>query len=113
MNSLTARRRLWPSCCCCSRLCCWSSSTACNDGARPMQAEQRISRTEPAWVRWTLIALAVGVLTIIVIVPVVNVFAQALADGPGVYWENLFVNADTRHAILLTLIIAPTAVVLN
>jgi sulfate/thiosulfate transport system permease protein len=64
-------------------------------------------------VRWTLIALAVGILTILVIVPVVNVFAQALAHGPGVYWDNLFLNADTRHAILLTLIVAPTAVVLN
>ena len=71
------------------------------------------NRSESAWVRWTLITLAIGVLTILVIVPVVNVFAQALGDGPGVYWDNLFANADTRHAIMLTLIVAPTAVVLN
>src|SRR5436853_2034020 len=81
-----------------------------------MNAEQgtrHVSRSEPWWVRWLLISLALGVLTILVIVPVVNVFVQALGDGPGVYWENLFVNPDTRHAVLLTLIVAPTSVVLN
>ncbi|MBM3993947.1 MAG: sulfate/thiosulfate ABC transporter permease CysW, partial [Planctomycetes bacterium] len=80
-----------------------------------MQAEgiRRISTTEPAWVRWTLIGAALLVLTVIVIVPVVNVFAQALADGFGVYWDNLVGDSDTRHAITLTLIVAPTAVVLN
>jgi len=72
-----------------------------------------LQTSEPPWVRWTLISLAIFVLTILVIVPVVNVFAQALANGPSVYWENLFANADTRHAVLMTLTVAPTAVVLN
>src|SRR5205085_5929372 len=43
----------------------------------------------------------------------VNVFAQALANGPRVYWDNLVGNADTRHAILLTLTVAPVAVGFN
>jgi sulfate transport system permease protein len=81
-----------------------------------MQAEagNRVRRQqESPLVRWVLIGLAVAVLTILVIVPVVNVFAQALANGPGIYWETLFASEDTRHAILLTLTVAPVAVVLN
>src|SRR5450631_2418082 len=88
----------------------------CSDGVEPMQAKtvaRSTSRTEPRWVRVTLITLALLVLTILVIVPVVNVFAQALANGVGVYWDNLFANADTRHAVTLTLTVAPIAVVLN
>jgi sulfate transport system permease protein len=43
----------------------------------------------------------------------VSVFAQALANGPGVYWDSLIGNADTRHSILLTVTVAPVAVALN
>jgi sulfate transport system permease protein len=68
---------------------------------------------DPWLVRWGLIVAAIAVLTLLVIVPVVNVFAQALADGPRVYWQNLVADADTRSAILLTLTVAPVAVVLN
>ena len=46
-------------------------------------------------------------------VPVVNVFYQALSHGVGTYWQNLVDDPDTRHAILLTLIVAPVSVVLN
>jgi sulfate transport system permease protein len=56
---------------------------------------------------------AVGVLVVLVVVPVVSVFAQALADGPGVYWENLANSPETRHAIGLTLTVAPVSVALN
>ena len=68
---------------------------------------------DPPFVKWTLILAAVSVIGILVIVPVVNVFAQALAHGPGVYWENLVLNANTRHSILLTLTVAPVAVLAN
>jgi sulfate transport system permease protein len=64
-------------------------------------------------VRWTLTLLAVGVVTVLVIVPVVNVFYQALANGPRVYWDSLAADPDTRHSILLTLTVAPLAVVAN
>jgi sulfate transport system permease protein len=46
-------------------------------------------------------------------VPLVNVFVEAFADGPRVYWENLFHDPDTFHSILLTLMVAPAAVFLN
>src|SRR5438876_692898 len=70
-------------------------------------------RHDPAWVRWTLTLLAVGVLTVLVIVPAANIFYQALAEGMGVYWDNLIADPDTRHAIVLTLAVAPVAVFLN
>jgi sulfate transport system permease protein len=56
---------------------------------------------------------AVAVVGLLVVVPVVHVFAQALARGPAVYWESLVGDPDTRHAILLTLAVAPVAVALN
>ena len=67
------------------------------------------ARQDPALVRWGLTLAAVAVLGILVVVPVVHVFAQALANGPLVYWENLFGDADTRHALLLTLTVLGNA----
>jgi sulfate transport system permease protein len=49
----------------------------------------------------------------LIVVPVVHVFYQALRPGLGTYFANLFDNPDTRHAVLLTLIVAPVAVVAN
>ncbi len=49
----------------------------------------------------------------LIVVPVVNVFYQALSHGVGTYWRNLVGDPDTRHAIMLTLIVAPISVVLN
>ena len=40
-------------------------------------------------------------------------FYQAFAGGPGAYWDNLVGDPDTLHSILLTLIVAPVAVLLN
>ena len=83
-----------------------------------MQADKKTPgaprrRQDPAIVRWGLITLALLVLGVLVVIPVINVFAQALAKGPGVYWETLVEDADTRHAILLTLTVAPIAVAAN
>jgi sulfate/thiosulfate transport system permease protein len=69
--------------------------------------------SEPWLVRWGLTLAALAVLTVLVIVPVVNVFYQALSRGVAVYWQNLFSDPDTRHAILLTLTVAPSAVLAN
>ncbi|MDP1798475.1 MAG: sulfate/thiosulfate ABC transporter permease CysW, partial [Planctomycetaceae bacterium] len=69
--------------------------------------------TEPLWVQRLLIAAAVLVLTVLIIVPVINIFAYALQDGVGAYWKHLTGDADTWHAIKLTLFVAPIAVVLN
>lgn len=69
--------------------------------------------SDPAWVRWSLTIAAVSIMTVLVVIPVVSVFWQAFSRGVSVYFENLFEDPDTRHAVLLTLIVAPSAVVLN
>ncbi|MBX9789430.1 MAG: sulfate ABC transporter permease subunit CysW [Pirellulales bacterium] len=71
------------------------------------------AQQDPLWVRLTLIGLAVGSLLLLVIIPVANVFYQALSAGLHAYWDNLFNDPDTRHSIWLTLIVAPTAVGAN
>ena len=73
----------------------------------------RAARRDPAWVQWALTALAVGTIVLLIVVPVVNVFYQALASGLGTYWRNLVDDGDTLHSILLTLTVAPVAVVAN
>ncbi len=79
----------------------------------PPRAAARPGRQDPWPVRWGLTLLAVAVLGVLVLVPVAHVFVQALAGGPRVYWDNLFADPDTRHAIGLTLTVAPVAVALN
>ncbi len=71
------------------------------------------ARRGPAWVRWGLTLTAVTVLGVLVVVPVVHVFWQALAGGPRVYWDYLVKDPHTRHAIALTLTVVPAAVGLN
>jgi len=68
---------------------------------------------DPLWVRVGLTTLAVLVMLVLVVIPVVNVFYEALAEGLGTYWRNLTGDPDTRHAIGLTLTVAPLAVVCN
>ncbi len=63
--------------------------------------------------RWVLTSLAVAVVGLLVVIPVVNVFAQALSEGIGVYWKNLVADPDTRHSILLTMTVVPIALVAN
>jgi sulfate transport system ATP-binding protein len=73
----------------------------------------RRAQQDPAAVRFGLIATALLVVGLLVIIPMVYVFYGALKPGLGTYWNNLFNDPDTRSAILLTLRVAPTAVVLN
>jgi len=68
---------------------------------------------DPAPVRWLLIGLAFTVMTVLVVIPLANVFYEAFAKGVDVYWHNLFEDEDTWLAILLTLKVAPVAVLLN
>ena len=69
-------------------------------------------RRDPAWLRATLIAVAVGFIAIAVVAPLANVFTQALANGIGAYFAALR-DPDTQHAIKLTLIVAAIVVPLN
>jgi sulfate transport system permease protein len=73
----------------------------------------RRAQEDPAWVRYLLTILALVVVGVLVVVPILNVFVGALSEGVGVYWKNLVVDADTRHAILLTLTVVPIALIAN
>jgi sulfate transport system permease protein len=68
---------------------------------------------DPAWVRWTLVSIAIAIMTFLVVIPLLDVFVEAFAAGPAAYWRNLVHDADTVHSIWLTLMVAPTAVFLN
>lgn len=67
---------------------------------------------EPPFVRWALTAAALTVLMLLVLLPVANVFANALGDGLSMYLAHLG-EPDTLHAIGLTLSVAACAVLLN
>ena len=77
------------------------------------QGKSLRAREDPAWVRWSLTLAAVTVVGVLIIIPVINVFAEALADGIGVYWDNLLADPDTRHSIQLTLTVVPIALLAN
>jgi len=79
---------------------------------RAAQAASHATR-DPLIVQWTLTATAIATITLLIVVPVASVFYQAFADGAASYWNNLVNDADTWHAIKLTLIVAPIAVASN
>jgi len=74
---------------------------------------RRHAQEDPAWVRWSLTLFALAVVGLLVVVPVVNVFAEALSEGLRVYWNNLFADPDTRQSIFLTLTVVPIALAAN
>jgi sulfate transport system permease protein len=69
--------------------------------------------TEPKWVRVLLTLAALSVIVVLIVIPVTSVFAFAFSKGVGAYWKNLFNDPATRHSIYLTMIVAPTSVILN
>jgi len=61
---------------------------------------------------WILVTVAVLFSAVFLVLPLINVFAQALAAGLGPYWRAL-IDPDTISAIRLTLMIAAISVPLN
>src|SRR5215203_1710248 len=125
-SSLTVKRRQSPSCCSSPRSPCWWRSTCCNAGVNAMSSETVVEKPDaitvaglrhiqedPAWVRWGLTAAAIVVVGVLVVIPVVNIFYEALREGVGVYWKNLVADPDTRQSIFLTLTVVPIALVAN
>ena len=79
-----------------------------------MLRARRISdvRADPAWLRWSVIGIAVAFLLLFIVVPLVNVFAQALSKGIVAYGAAI-IHPDTLAAIWLTIAASLIAVVLN
>jgi sulfate transport system permease protein len=67
---------------------------------------------ESRLMRWTLTAVALGFLVLVLVLPLVLVFSQALAKGLDTYWEALR-EPDALSAAKLTLLTASIAVPLN
>jgi sulfate/thiosulfate transport system permease protein len=76
-------------------------------------AAVRRAREDPAWVRWVLVGIVLGLVGLLIVVPVLNVFAGALSEGVGIYWKSLVEDPDTRHSIVLTLTVVPIALAAN
>lgn len=76
-------------------------------------AEIRSAQQDPAWVRWGLTLFALTAVTLLVVIPVINIFYEALREGIATYWTNLFKDDDTRQSIILTFTVVPFALGAN
>lgn len=66
----------------------------------------------PAWLRWSLVALAVAALALIVLLPLGMLLGEAFAKGLGVWWAAVS-DPDARAALELTLFVAAWVIPLN
>ncbi len=71
-----------------------------------------IRLTESGWVRWLLIAGALTFLVLLLIVPLVAVFAEAFRKGAAAYLDAIR-EPEAMAAVRLTLVTAAVAVLLN
>ena len=78
----------------------------------PSQRRAQAGTTEPAWVRYGLIGLALTFMFFFLVLPLAAVFTEALRKGLDAYLEALK-EPDAWSAIRLTLITAAVAVPLN
>ena len=67
---------------------------------------------DPAWVRWSILGLVLTFLALVLILPLVSVFAEALSKGLGVALDAIR-DPDAIAAIELTLLVAAIAVPFN
>jgi sulfate transport system permease protein len=75
-------------------------------------AARNPATAEPAWIRWTLIGLALAFLGVFLVVPLAAVFTEALRKGIDTYFASLR-EPDALAAIKLTLLVATIAVPAN
>jgi sulfate transport system permease protein len=73
---------------------------------------RRAPTTEPVWVKWTLLSIALGFIFLFLVLPLAAVFTEALRKGSGAALGALK-EPDAWSAIRLTLITAAIAVPLN
>jgi sulfate transport system permease protein len=87
-----------------------SPATAAYAAAQPRRKID--AREDSAWVRFVVIAVAVGFLGLFILLPLVCVLTEALRKGVAAYLAAL-TDADTLSSIRLTLIAAAISVVAN
>ncbi|WP_138189502.1 sulfate ABC transporter permease subunit CysW [Paenibacillus alvei] len=81
-------------------------------GLPPSAPQFRACTTESPFVRYLLIAAALGFIALVILLPLAAVFVQAFKRGADVYLAAL-VDPDALAAIRLTLVTAAIAVPLN
>ena len=87
--------------------------TAIYDSRRPAPAfDHTPPTTERAWVRYSLIGIAVAFMLLVLVLPLVLVFAEAFRKGVETYF-SAFADRHSQAAIGLTLLVAAIAVPLN
>jgi sulfate/thiosulfate transport system permease protein len=74
--------------------------------------ERGMTGRDAAWVRYGLIAIALGFLGVMLVAPLAAVFIEAFAKGAGAYWRNV-TDTATLSALRLTLTAAAIAAPLN
>jgi sulfate transport system permease protein len=83
------------------------------DSRRPEAPEfHQRPTTERPHIKWTLIAIAVVFMLLVLVLPLTLVFQQAFAKGFGEYF-SAFSDPGSQAAIRLTLLVAAIAVPLN
>lgn len=75
-------------------------------------ARVRRATTETALVRWLLIATGILFITLVLVLPVISVFLEALRGGVATFFQSI-ASEDTWGAVRLTLLVAGIAVPLN
>lgn len=75
-------------------------------------SQSRQPLSEPLWAKALLIVLALGFIFVMIVLPLLVVFTEALSQGLGAYFEAV-IEPDAVAAITLTLTAAAIAVPLN
>ncbi len=79
---------------------------------RANRVQSQRGTEEPPLIKWVLIAVALVFSAVFLLLPLVNVFAQAFSKGLPAYWNSL-TEPDSWSAIRLTLTVAAISVPLN
>ena len=88
------------------------ASLASLPGTAAAPRRLRAATADAPWVRWLLIALALGFMTLFLFVPLVTVFYEAFKKGWAVYVAAI-TEPDALSAVKLTLLAAAISVPLN
>ena len=80
--------------------------------ARLTKFEKRSATQESPWVRYLILALALGFFTFFLLLPLIAVFTEGLRKGVQTYFEAL-IDEHTLSALKLTLLASAIAVPLN
>lgn len=76
------------------------------------QGNSQQLRPKIDWLKWFLIGSGMLLSVMLLLVPMISIFALAFSEGAGVVWKNLS-DPDMLHAIWLTVLVALITVPVN